>query len=111
MHLHDAVIVVTGGGAGIGAALCRRFAAEGSRGVVVSDRAEDAARRVAAGIGGLGVGADVAVEADVQRLVESATAAYGPIDLFCSNAGVCVAGGVERADADWRRLWDVNVMA
>src|SRR5690349_1808631 len=110
MDLRDAVVVVTGGGAGIGAALCRRFAAAGARGVVVADRAGDAARRVAAEIGGFGVAADVAVEADMGRLVEQATAAYGPIDLFCSNAGVCVAGGVERADADWRRLWDVNVM-
>ncbi len=111
MHLRDAVVVVTGGGNGIGAALCRRFAAEGARGVVVADRAEAAAQHVAADIGGLAISADVAVEADVQRVVERATNTYGAIDLFCSNAGICMTGGVNAPDAEWRRLWDVNVMA
>ena len=111
MQLSDKVIVVTGGAGGIGAALCRRFAAEGARGVVVADRDADGARRVAAEIGGLAVAADVAVEADVVRLVERATADFGPIDLFCSNAGIATDGGVERPDAEWQRIWDVNVMA
>ncbi len=111
MQLRDKVIVVTGGAAGIGAALCRRFAAEGARGVVVADRDADGARRVAAEIGGLAVEADVASESDVIRLVERATAHFGPIDLFCSNAGVATVGGVDVPDAEWRRTWDVNVMA
>jgi NAD(P)-dependent dehydrogenase (short-subunit alcohol dehydrogenase family) len=111
MRLSDRVAVVTGGGGGIGAALCRRFAAEGARGVVVADRDADAARSVAAEFGGLAVAADVAVEADVVRLVDLATAEFGPIDLFCSNAGIATTGGVETLDADWQRTWDVNVMA
>jgi len=111
MQLRDAVIVVTGGAAGIGAALCRRFAAEGVRGVVVADRDEEGARRVASEIGGMAVAADVGVEDDVMRLVERATDSYGPIDLFCSNAGIATIGGVEVPDVDWRRTWDVNVMA
>ena len=111
MQLRDKVIVVTGGAGGIGAALCRRFAAEGARGVVVADRDGDGARRVAAECGGLSIEADVAAEPDMVRLVEQATTAYGPIDLFCSNAGISAAGGVELPDADWRRVWDVNVMA
>jgi NAD(P)-dependent dehydrogenase (short-subunit alcohol dehydrogenase family) len=111
MRLLDKVVVVTGGASGIGAALCRRFAAEGARGVVVADRDADRARRVAAEVGGLAVVADVAEEADVIRLVEQATAESGPIDLFCSNAGIAMAGGVEVPDTDWRRIWDVNVMA
>jgi NAD(P)-dependent dehydrogenase (short-subunit alcohol dehydrogenase family) len=113
MQLCDKVIVVTGGASGIGAALCHRFAAEGARGVVVADRDAEGARRVAAGCSGraVAVTADVAVESDMQRLVEQATTAYGPIDLFCSNAGSSATGGVELPDADWRRVWDVNVMA
>ena len=111
MQLRDKVSVVTGGADGIGAALCRRFAAEGARGVVVADRDEDGARRVAAEIGGMAVAADVAAEADVIRLVERATERFGPIDLFCSNAGIATIGGVEVTDADWQRTWDVNVMA
>jgi NAD(P)-dependent dehydrogenase (short-subunit alcohol dehydrogenase family) len=111
MRLQDKVVVVTGGGNGIGRALCRRFAAEGARGVVVADREEAGARRTAEEIGGLAVAVDVSVEADVVRLVECATAAHGRIDLFCSNAGIAVAGGVEALDADWQRLWEVNVLA
>src|SRR5215813_6492011 len=99
MKLQGKVVVVTGGGSGIGRALCRRFAAEGARGVVVADREEADARRTAEEIGGLAVAVDVSVEADVVRLVDCATAAYGQIDLFCSNAGIIVVGGVETLDA------------
>jgi NAD(P)-dependent dehydrogenase (short-subunit alcohol dehydrogenase family) len=111
MQLKDKVVVVTGGAHGIGEALCHRFAAEGARGVVVGDRDRQGAERVAAAIGGLAVETDVAVEESLVRLVEWATSAFGAIDLFCSNAGIAVAGGVETADADWQRIWDVNVMA
>jgi NAD(P)-dependent dehydrogenase (short-subunit alcohol dehydrogenase family) len=111
MELRDKVVVVTGGARGIGEALCRRFAAEGARGVVVADQDGEGAERVAGEIRGLAVPADVAVEADLVRLVERATAAYGPIDLFCSNAGIFTAGGVETSDAEWQRIWEVNLMA
>ena len=111
MQLCDKVIVVTGGAGGIGAALCRRFAAEGARSVVVADRDAEGARRVAAECGGLAIAADVTSEPEVVALVEQATATYGPIDLFCSNAGIITAGGVELPDAQWQRIWDVNVMA
>lgn len=105
------VAVVTGGGNGIGRALCRRFAAEGARGVVVSDLDEKAAAQVAEEIGGLAVVTDVGVEADVIRLVERATAKYGQIDLFCSNAGIGTDGGVETSDGAWQRIWGINFMA
>jgi len=111
MQLRDTVVLVTGAAHGIGRALCRRFADEGARGVVVADLDAAAAGTVAKEIGGLAVAVDVAVEADVVRLVERATAAYGPIDLFCSNAGIALMGGVEAPDADWQRIWQVNVMA
>jgi NAD(P)-dependent dehydrogenase (short-subunit alcohol dehydrogenase family) len=115
MHLRDKVVVVTGGASGIGAALCRRFAAEGARAVVVADLDGERAGGVAAACDPpcrtLVVTVDVASEADVVRLVEQAAAAFGPIDLFCSNAGIMAAGGVELPDSEWRRVWDVNVMA
>ena len=78
MKLRDKVIVVTGGASGIGARPCRRFAAEGARGVVVADRDADGADASRREIGGLAITADVSREADVVRLVEQATAAYGP---------------------------------
>lgn len=111
MNLSGAVTVVTGGGNGIGRALCRRFAAEGAQAVVVSDIDGDAAAAVAAEIGGLAVTTDVAVEAGVQALVDRAIDAFGPIDLFCANAGIGTMGGVDASDADWERTWNVNVMA
>ncbi len=118
MELRDKVVVVTGGASGIGAALCRRFAAEGARGVVVADRSADAANAVARECGGLAVTVDVAVEWDVRRLVKAARERFGPIDLFCSNAGVALGpgaggltGGPFAGDEVWRESWDVNVMA
>src|SRR3954454_3658553 len=101
MQLRDKVAVVTGGAHGIGRALCRRFAAEGARGVVVADLDAGGAAAVAGEIGGLAVTTDVGVEADVARLVERAAEVFGPIDLFCSNAGIAFAGGVETPDAQW----------
>jgi len=112
MHLRDSVAVVTGAAEGIGRALCRRFAAEGARGVVVADRDADGAARVAGEIGGLAVTTDVGREAEVVRLVAMATEAYGGVDLFCSNAGIAgPPGGLEVSDEAWMRVWGVNVMA
>jgi NAD(P)-dependent dehydrogenase (short-subunit alcohol dehydrogenase family) len=111
MELKGRHVVVTGGASGIGRALCRRFAAEGARAVTVADLDGDGATRVADEIGGLGVAVDVGDEGQVAALVERAESAHGPIDLFCSNAGIFVIGGVEVETASWQKIWDVNVMA
>ena len=112
MELADRHVVVTGGASGIGRAMAERFAAEGARGVVVADLDLEAAERVAEGIGGLGVRTDVRSEAGIGALAERAREAYGPIDLFCSNAGVPgPGGGPEAPDDEWQLTWEVNVMA
>lgn len=111
MELSGKHAVVTGGASGIGRALCRRFAKEGARGVVVADLDAAGAAQVAAEIGGLGVGVDVADEAAVRALVAQAEVRFGPIDLFFSNAGIGYAGGVDVPDEKWDRIWNVNVMA
>ena len=111
MRLADKVAVVTGGATGIGRALCRRFAAENARSVVVADIDGEGAEQVAREIGGLAVRTDVSREADIQELVERATETFGAIDLFCSNAGIAMEGGVEASDADWQRIWGINLMA
>ena len=111
MEVRDQVIVVTGGGSGIGRALCERFAADGARAVVVADLDAAAARQVAAAVGGIGYGVNVADEADVQRLVRATHVACGPIDLFCSNAGVIVRADEDASNEHWQRHWDVSVMA
>jgi NAD(P)-dependent dehydrogenase (short-subunit alcohol dehydrogenase family) len=111
MKLKDKVVVVTGGANGIGAALARRFAAEGAQAVVVVDLDEEKAARVAQEIGGVAFGANVGVDADVRRVVKETEERFGRIDLFCSNAGILCVGGVETSNEDWQRIWDVNVMA
>ena len=102
---------MTGGGGGIGSALCRRFAADGARQVLVSDIDREAAAVVAAEIGGTAVPADVTVEADIVDLVRTTVKAHGRIDIYCSNAGIAVGGGPEASDAAWQQSWDVHVMA
>lgn len=111
MQIQDKIVVVTGGGSGIGRALCQRFAQEGARGVVVADKDRDSAHQVANEIGGLAIEVDVAIESQIQQLVEQATDAFGPIDLFCSNAGISIEGGIEVRDLDWQRIWQVNFMS
>ena len=104
-------MVVTGGGGGIGGALCRRFAAEGADKVVVSDIDQQAAETVAAEIGGTAVRADLTVESEVAHLVRGTLEAFGRIDIYCSNAGIAFGGGPEASDQAWQRSWDVHVMA
>ena len=111
MIIAGKVAVVTGGGNGIGRALCRRFAAEGAKAIVVADVNAAAARQVADEIGGTAADADVSREADVAALVTQTIARHGGIDLFCSNAGIAVNGDEHTPDAEWARCWDVNVMA
>jgi len=111
MQLANRVVVVTGGGNGIGRALARRFAAEGARGVVIADVDEAASAVVAREIGGVAVPTDVSKEEDIIRLVKHTEETFGGIELFCSNAGIIIKGGVELPDDDWQRIWEVNVRA
>jgi NAD(P)-dependent dehydrogenase (short-subunit alcohol dehydrogenase family) len=111
MEIEGRVVVVTGAARGIGRALARRFAAAGAESVVVADVDEPGARNVAEEIGGTAVGCDVSHEADVERLINRVESEHGRIDLFCSNAGVATGGGPKAPNAEWQRLWDVNVMA
>lgn len=111
MELGGSVAVVTGGGGGIGSALCRRFAAEGASGIVVADLDGQAAEAVAREVGGISTAADVTREADVRALVDAALGAYGRIDLYCSNAGIVSRGGIEAPDGEWQRSWEVHVIA
>jgi NAD(P)-dependent dehydrogenase (short-subunit alcohol dehydrogenase family) len=113
MQLNGKTVVVTGGAQGIGAALSRRFAAAEAN-VVVADLDASASQAVAAQFGGLGVACDVTSEEQIQQLVASTQAKFGAIDLFCSNAGVCLGEpdlATSASNADWQKCWDIHVMS
>jgi NAD(P)-dependent dehydrogenase (short-subunit alcohol dehydrogenase family) len=88
-----------------------RFAREGARLVVCSDLNGEGASAVAQEVGGIAFATNVAQEADLQHLIERVESDHGPIDLFCSNAGIGIAGGAEASNEGWQRIWDINVMA
>jgi NAD(P)-dependent dehydrogenase (short-subunit alcohol dehydrogenase family) len=111
MLVKDRIVVVTGAASGIGRALARRFAQEGAKLVVCSDRNGDGVRAVAEEVGGIAFTTDVSKEADIKHMIDTVEAEQGPIDLFCSNAGIGVGGGAEAPDEAWQRIWDINVMA
>jgi NAD(P)-dependent dehydrogenase (short-subunit alcohol dehydrogenase family) len=116
MDIAGRVAVVTGGASGIGRSLCLAFASRGAAGVVVADVDAQGAAAVAdeitsAGTKAVAVTADMSSEADVRALVARADEAFGRIDVFCSNAGIIVAGGVEVPDEAWSRIWAINVQS
>ncbi|MEO3790908.1 SDR family oxidoreductase [Nonomuraea sp. B10E15] len=110
MRAEGKVVVVTGAAGGIGRAMARRFAAEGAAGVVVADLDAAGASAVAKEIGdrAAAVRVDVSSEQEVAALVDTP---FGPVDLFCSNAGVIDGHGLDASDQDWNRLYAVNVLA
>jgi NAD(P)-dependent dehydrogenase (short-subunit alcohol dehydrogenase family) len=87
------VVAVTGGGNGIGRALCERFAAEGAAHVAVLDLERDAAQAVADSIGGSAYAVNVRDEGQIAAAVQAVLAEQGHIDLFCSNAGIIAGDG------------------
>jgi len=115
MQVDGRVIAVTGGGGGIGAGMCRAFAARGARAVAIADIDGDAAQATAdeiasaSDVATLAMRVDVGTEDDVRAFVQRTEAELGPIDLFCANAGIMVAGGIDVPDEDWDRIWRVNV--
>ena len=114
------IAVVTGGGHGIGRAICRRLHRDGAK-VVVADLDAASAEIVAAEIDGVAMAVDVADEQAIRRLVDEVERDFGPIDLFVSNAGVAfgdggsgaisATGGLNPVDDRWEACWRINVMA
>jgi NAD(P)-dependent dehydrogenase (short-subunit alcohol dehydrogenase family) len=111
VDLKDRVIIVTGGGSGIGAAMARRFAEEDPKGIVVADINREAADHVAGEIGGVAVLTDVADDEANRELIVGTEDRFGPIDLFCANAGIGAVGDEQSDPSIWDRMWGINVMS
>src|SRR4051812_42056155 len=110
-RLDGKVALVTGGGQGIGEAICRRLAAAGAR-VAVFDRDAARAQRVAHEIDGLGLAGDITCETDVDSAMDELRDHFGPADLLVNNAGITGrAGKLWEIDlADWEQVMKVNVL-
>jgi len=117
MQLTGKVVVVTGGANGIGEALCNVFHRAGAAKIVVADLDLVRAEQVAAPIGGMAFKTDVGQEKDILGLIDETERRFGPINLFCSNAGI--GGGFDplsenaggHSDEPWAKSWAIHVMA
>ncbi|WP_335937160.1 SDR family oxidoreductase [Streptomyces sp. PTD5-9] len=103
--VRGAGVVVTGAGGGIGAALARRFAAEGAR-VVVNDLDGARIAKLAEETGAVAVAGDASLTLDAAR-----DALDGVVDVYCANAGLASPGDAFADEEVWAAAWDVNVMA
>ena len=110
MRLEDRTALVTGGASGIGAATCRRLAAEGAR-VAVCDKNLDSAQTVASEIDGQAFDMDVTDAASVRDAVAAVESALGPVGMLVNNAGTDEFGFFQNTDEDlWQRVLDVNLL-
>ncbi|KIN66215.1 Oxidoreductase, short chain dehydrogenase/reductase family [Sulfitobacter noctilucae] len=111
MDIKDRICVVTGAASGIGRALCMAFADAGAKQVVCVDVNGDGAAETAESVGGAAYTVDVSNEAEIKQMIDSVERDIGPIDLFWSNAGIAVGGGMDTPNDEWQRVWEINVMA
>lgn len=116
MKVTDKVAVVTGAGGGIGAAVAQRLVEAGAR-VVLTDQQADKVQQVARELdqthpgAAIGLLADVSHADEIQRSIDVAGEAFGPVDLYIANAGIGDGVGLEATEDDWRLSLDVNVLA
>jgi len=112
VQIEDRVVVVTGAASGIGRALAERFHAEGARGIVLTDL-DPGVGAVACALGdrAQAVIGDVTAPSLIDSVCDTATRAFGSVDLFCANAGVAIDGSEQADDEAFRLSFDVNLHA
>lgn len=111
MEIKDKICVVTGAASGIGKALCQAFGDQGARAVVCVDVNGQGAQATADEIGGHAFTVDVRHADQITKMIDAIERDIGPIDLYWSNAGIAVGGGMETSDTEWQRVWEINVMS
>ena len=111
MQIQNKVCVITGAAGGIGAALARRFAIDGAKGVVVADTQAEQIQNIALEVGGLAFVGDMTSETNILALIKTTEETYGEIDIFCSNAGVIYLGSEQAPNDEWQHCWNLHLMA
>lgn len=113
LHLKGKVVLVTGGARGIGAAICKGFAAEGAKVGINYRQSRERAEALAVEIGrsqAVPVTGDIAREADIAPLFDQLEQAFGPVDVLVNNAAHCPGGPLESyTRAEWEHTFAVNV--
>jgi NAD(P)-dependent dehydrogenase (short-subunit alcohol dehydrogenase family) len=113
--LEGQAAIITGGGRGIGRYIALRFAAEGAAvtlAATVAEALEETAREIrAAGGRAVAIVTDVAVEAQVAKMVQRTVQEFGRIDVLVNNSGIAGPTGpaIELKLADWQRTLDINL--
>ena len=113
MNLKNKKVVVTGGAKGIGKSIALRLAQEGAN-IAIADILEDEAEKTARFCDALHFKCDVTKESDIKSLIDTVTKKFGSIDLFVSNAGICLGEYGHAASAPnkrWKLYWDLHVMS
>jgi NAD(P)-dependent dehydrogenase (short-subunit alcohol dehydrogenase family) len=111
VDIADKVVVVTGGASGIGAAMVRRFQAEGAAGLAVVDVDVAGAQAVATEVGGQAFHLDVADDRATRDVFAEINAKFTRIDILCLNAGIATGGSIDVANEVWEQTWQINVMS
>lgn len=112
MQLQGKVIIITGAANGIGKAMAQRFAQEKPAKLILADIDKAGIEALAAEIDcAQAFPCDTSREEDIQALVRATEENEGQIDLFCGNAGILRLGGVDTSEADFQKVWDINVQS
>jgi len=104
---------ISGGASGIGESLCKNFAKNGAKAIIIIDVNLSEARRVAEEIKTcetLAIKGNCGNEADIRKSLQMAEMTFGPIGVICANAGILSIGGPEVTNEEWNAINNVNVM-
>lgn len=111
MNVKDKNIVVTGAGSGIGKCMAEQFIRAGAKHVIAADIDETQARQTSEEFKCTAATVDVSNDSEIGKLISDTETRFGPIDLFCSNAGVAMGSSESAPNNEWQMAWDVNVMS